>query len=119
MSNIDFSLVSSEDIENALGQQLEAIRLSRNITQNHLAKDAGVSRSTVTRLAQDGKGISLDSFIRILKALQLQDHLQALLPDPGVSPLQRLALKGHDRQRARPKKLKNDGWIWDDKELDE
>lgn len=103
MHSIDFNIASSGAIEDALLKRLDAIRLSRNITQNRLAQDAGVSRSTITRLAQDGKGISLDSFIRILKALNLDLQLESLLPNPEQSPLQRLASRQKPRQRARPK----------------
>lgn len=106
MHNYDFSIASSEAIEDSLSKQLDSIRLSRNITQSALAKDAGVSRSTITRLAQNGKGISLDSFIRILKALGLEGQLQSLLPIPEQSPLQRLANRPKQRQRARPKSSK-------------
>jgi len=112
----DFSFVSSENIEAMLSRQLEYIRLSRNLTQAQLARQAGVSRSTIARMAQDGKGISLDSFIRIMQALQLQSHLEALLPEPGISPLERLELDGKDRQRARSKSKDTEKWTWTDEE---
>ena len=111
---VDFSIASSEAIESALGQQLDAIRLSRNLTQAELAEQAGISRSTFTRLVQDGKGISLDSFIRILQALQLHDHLQALLPDPGLRPLERLQQSSKQRQRARGTTKNSQPWSWND-----
>lgn len=114
--NIDFSLASSEAIEDALSQQIEDIRLSRNLTQARLAEQAGVSRSTFTRLGQEGKGVSLNSFIRIMQALQLNSHLEALLPDPGISPLERLKLEGKGRRRARRKKKTTQEWTWDDGE---
>jgi len=115
MHKTDFSVASSEAIESALGQQIEAIRLSRNLTQAQLADQAGISRSTFTRLVQDDKGISLDSFIRIMQALELRDHLQALLPDPGVSPLEELEKAGKKRQRARNKKNQPSlPWTWND-----
>ena len=110
--NNDFSLTSSTDIEAALCERIEAIRLSRNMTQTELAKQAGVSRSTLTRLARGDTGISLDSFIRILQALDLHTHLETLLPDPSISPLQRLEKKGKQRQRARPKKTETTEWEW-------
>ena len=115
--NIDFDLASSEEIERVLARRLEAIRLARNITQSQLAKEAGVSRSTMTRLAQADKGLSLNSFIRILKALHLHNQLETLLPDPGISPLRQLQ-GGHVRQRARAKKTTGGGWTWDDDEAD-
>jgi len=111
---IDFSLVSSEEVEIALSQRLESIRLNRNLTQANLAKQAGISRSTVTRLAQARNGISLDSFIRIMLALNLHDHLQALLPDPGISPLEQLERGGEKRHRARGKQKVTKKWTWGD-----
>ncbi|MBX2886960.1 MAG: helix-turn-helix transcriptional regulator [Granulosicoccus sp.] len=114
MHKIDFSLVSSEGVETALSQRLEAIRLSLNMTQAELASKAGISRSTLTRLVQDDKGISLDSFIRIMQALGLHDHLQALLPDPGISPLEQLEQKRQERKRARGKKEASKPWTWND-----
>ena len=113
---VDFSLASSEAIETALSRRIEDIRLSRNLTQAQLADQAGVSRSTITRLVQNGKGISLDSFIRIMQALQLDDHLQTLLPDPGISPLEQLETDGRKRQRARKKKKATKQWTWNDNE---
>ncbi|MCY4265058.1 MAG: helix-turn-helix transcriptional regulator [Gammaproteobacteria bacterium] len=117
---IDFSLASSETVEKALGDKIEELRLRRNITQSHLAREAGVSRSTITRLVQEGKGISLDSFIRILKALRLAHNLETLLPDPGLSPLEELEKKSQPlRQRARVRKQDQKKWTWQDDEREE
>lgn len=114
---IDFHSASSEQIIEALGQRLNAIRLSQNISQASLAREAGVSRSTLTRLA-DGKPVSLDSFIRVMLALKLTDQLKALLPDPSVRPVDRVRLDGSERQRAtsRPTKDSTDPWVWADED---
>lgn len=112
MHKPDFTFASSASIENALSERIEQIRLQRNLTQQTLAEMAGISRSTVTRLRQNDRGISLDSFIRLLQALQLEDHLHTLLPDPGISPLESLETKGQGRQRARPKKHDHKAWTW-------
>ena len=129
MRNMEFESASSEATEDFLSERLDAIRLSRNLTQSSLAREAGVSRSTITRLAQPGKGISLDSFIRILKALGLEAQLQALLPDPTQSPLQRLAKPEKPRQRARSTTTQKTavdnvttdgrGWTWSEEESKE
>ncbi|MCY3879929.1 MAG: helix-turn-helix transcriptional regulator [Rhodobacteraceae bacterium] len=112
---IDFSLASSEAIENALSERIEEIRLKQNVTQARLAREAGVSRSTITRLVQKGKGISLDSFIRILKALHLAHNLGTLLPDPGLSPLEELKRANQpSRRRARARKRDQKKWTWED-----
>ena len=116
--NIDYSSTSSEAIIKALCHRLEEIRLSRNVSQAGLAEEAGVSRTTMTRIAI-GKPISLDSFVRVMLALGLTDHLAALLPDPGVRPVDRLRFGGKERRRARPR-LDSNGvasrtkWIWGD-----
>ena len=115
MQELDTTLASSEQIESALGERIEAIRLQRNMTQQRLAEEAGISRSTVTRLGQAGKGISLDSFIRILKALQLADNLKTLLPEPDISPLDMLEHEDRPmRQRARQSSKAQKRWTWDD-----
>jgi len=102
-------------IEHALSQKVEEIRLKRNITQSRLAHEAGVSRSTMTRLTQQGKGISLDSFIRILKALHLADKLEMLLRNSNISPLEELKrAQRPKRQRARTKKQEQKKWTWTD-----
>lgn len=118
MRNIDFSTAPSEAIIEALGARLEEIRLARNITQADLAKEAGVSRSTLTRLSI-GKPVSLDSFVRVMQALRLADHLAALLPDPGVRPVDRVRLEGSERKRARRKRVEPSVWTWGDEEGDE
>lgn len=109
---VDFSIAASEAIIAALGQRLDEIRLSRNITQSDLAKEAGVSRSTLTRLA-DGKPVSLDSFVRVMQALRLTDHLAALLPDPTIRPVDRVRLDGAERQRASGNRAQPAApWTW-------
>ena len=100
------------------GKRLDEIRLSRNIAQADLAQEAGVSRSTLTRLS-DGKPVSLDSFVRVMQALRLTDHLAALLPDPSVRPVDRVRLDGAERQRASGKRAEPADWTWGDEGEDD
>lgn len=113
--NIDFVIANSNQIEVTLCNQIENIRLSRNITQRKLAAEAGVSQRTIARL-EKGEGVSLDTFIRILIALGLQQNLETLLPDPTVRPVDRITLKGNQRKRARPKPANEESsnWSWAD-----
>ena len=115
MHKIDYQSASSDAIVATLGRRLDALRLSRNISQADLARKAGVSRSTMTRLA-DGKGVSLDSFVRVMQALQLADRLAAMLPDPGVRPVERLRFSGRKRQRASTRRTPPRPWQWGDEE---
>ena len=109
--NIDFSIAASDAIIGALFQRIEQIRLSRNISQAELAKEARVSRSTITRLAS-GENISFDSFVRVMQALGLTDNLAALLPNPAVRPVERIRLDGAQRRRASTKRTSAGRWQW-------
>lgn len=111
--NTDYSTASSQAIEADLGARLQALRLARNVSQATLAEEAGVSRRTITRL-EHGDGTSLDTLIRVMRALGLADRLDLLLPDPAVRPVERVRLKGRERQRAREKSTSEPaGWSWD------
>jgi len=118
-SNIEFSVATSDQIEAALCKRLESIRLSRNITQAQLAEEAGVSLRTIGRL-EKGQGVSVDTFIRIMIALGIQQSLEALLPDPTVRPIERVGIGAGERKRARPTQTSNERptWSWGDGEDD-
>ena len=115
---IDYSLAPNETIEADLGRRLEEIRLGRNVNQTQLAREAGVSRRTITRL-ENGGGVSLDTLIRVMRALGLVTRFAALLPDPSVRPIERVRLKGRERRRARPQAKKASAeWSWADDDGD-
>jgi len=118
MSSImDYSTATSEQIEASLCKQIEAIRLSRNLTQAQLALESGVALRTIGRM-EKGQGVSLDTFIRVLTALKLQHALAALLPDPTIRPMERIQTGGRERLRARPRQIAEEQgpWAWGDEE---
>ena len=113
IQNTDYLTASSQAIEADLGARLQALRLARNVSQSTLAEEAGVSRRTITRL-EHGDGTSLDTLIRVMRALGIADRLDVLLPDPAVRPVERVRLKGRERKRAREKTTAEPaGWSWD------
>ena len=113
--NIDFTVATSNQIETALCKQLESIRLSRNITQLQLAEESGISLRTIGRM-EKGQGVSIDTFIRVLTALGIQQNLETLLPDPTIRPIDRIDIDGSERKRARPGPSidKPIPWSWGD-----
>ena len=81
----------------AFGARIEAYRLARNITQDQLAKSAGLSRSTFFTRFEAQVGRTTETLIRLLQALGLGERLALLLPEAKPSPL------SGPRQRARPR----------------
>lgn len=118
-NKIDFSIATSDQIEGYLCKQLKNIRLTRNFTQAQLAKESGVAIGTVRRL-EGGHGVSLNTLIRIMMALDIQQNLETLLPDPSIRPIERVNTGGSERKRARPVQTDtgNSTWVWGDESGD-
>ncbi|MEZ5346962.1 MAG: helix-turn-helix transcriptional regulator [Pyrinomonadaceae bacterium] len=90
---------SDEAILKEIGERIARYRLNENQTQSSLATEAGVSERTLQR-AENGQTIQATSLIRILRALGLTKNLEALIPQPAVSPVQQLKRQGKKRKRA-------------------
>lgn len=89
--------------EAELGRQLRSLRQRREIDQRTLAEQAGVSLTALRNL-EGGKGATLRSLIRVLKALDRTEWLETLAPQVKVSPLQLLKRKPV-RQRIRMQRV--------------
>jgi transcriptional regulator with XRE-family HTH domain len=112
--NIDYEQATIEAIQADLGHRLVRLRLARNVNQQQLAREAGVSRRTVTRL-ENGESVSLDTLLRVMRALGIVGRLASLLPDPAVRPIDRVRLKEKERRRARSKPAASKTpWTWAD-----
>lgn len=86
-----------------LGRRLARQRLDRNLSQERLAEEAGVSRSSVRRL-EAGEGSQLVVLIRVLRALRLLGNLDQLLPANQLRPLEELERRAKERRRASPER---------------
>jgi putative transcriptional regulator len=119
LNKIDFSIATSDQIEGFLCRQLKNIRLTRNFTQAQLAKESGVAIGTIRRL-EEGQSVTLNTFIRIMMSLDLQQNLKTLLPDPTIRPIDRVNNHGSERKRARPLQsdTENSTWTWGDESGD-
>jgi putative transcriptional regulator len=97
-----------------LGARLARTRLEQNISQEQLAADAGISKSTVERI-ETGREVKLTSFVRILRALGRLELLDRLVPEPLLSPIERVRIQGRRRRRAggrREKPGQPGVWEW-------
>jgi len=96
-----------------LGRRLARHRIAQNYTQEELAIEAGISKRTLERL-EAGQSSQLLTVIRVLRALNMVNLLDAAIPDVATRPVDLLRL-GKDRQRASAKKEKpNKEWSWGD-----
>ena len=99
-----------------LGDRLARHRLNRNLTQDQLAREAGVSKRTIVRL-ENGQSSQVTNLVRVLRALGLLGNLDALVSAPLASPIEALKAKARERHRASPasKKPKPSAeWTWGD-----
>ena len=93
------SQLTDEAVLRDLGERLAGMRLSRNLTQRQLAEQAGLARTLVQRI-EGGTPVNTPSLIRVLRALELFDALDRLIPPSSPSPVQELKLRGRRRRRA-------------------
>jgi transcriptional regulator with XRE-family HTH domain len=97
MSDLSFKSVS--ELQALLGEQVQALRLSKDLGQITTAEKAGISEKALRNL-EAGRGSTVESFLRVLKALDSLDGLELLAPKPSISPLA-LLRSSKARQRVR------------------
>lgn len=96
--------LTTAEREIELGRVMRELRLRLNIDQRQLAERADVALNAVKRL-EGGKGVTVTSFIKMLRVLGREEWLDSLAPRVTVSPLRMLHAGKSARQRAsRPRK---------------
>jgi transcriptional regulator with XRE-family HTH domain len=109
------SEASDKALQEQLGSRLRALRLSRNESQEALARRAGVGKATLQRL-EEGRSGTIVTLLRVLRALGLDD-LDGLVPEVANSPLAEARGERQGRVRARsssaPKSPAGE-WRWGD-----
>lgn len=91
-----------EELEEALGEGIKALRLQNNIDRSSLCARAGISENALRNL-EGGKGTTLKTLIRVVKALRRESWLQQIAPQTSINPLH-MVRDQKPRQRARRKK---------------
>ena len=90
----------TDDREAEIGRQLRSLRLRQDLDQRTLAERAGVALNVVKNL-EAGKGSTVSSLIRVLRALGRADWLSSLSPTVSISPMQMLKVKPVRRRASR------------------
>jgi transcriptional regulator with XRE-family HTH domain len=99
-TNTNWISKSNTDIVAALGNFLRHHRLQQNITQEQLAKAAGLNRYTVNKI-EKGEPINLVSLIQLLRALDQLHLLETFEVKDEISPLEYVRLKKNSQLRSR------------------
>lgn len=97
-----------------IGERLAGVRLEQNLSQRELAERAGLGVRTVQRLESGEAATHLSGFVRVCRILGLVEHLELLIPEPPVSPMAQLKLRGRKRKRASGAKAASarSNWAW-------
>ncbi len=93
----------TQESEAALGGQVRALRLRENLDQRALAERAGVGLSALKNV-ESGKGATLKTFIKVMRALGRADWFETLAPTVSISPLQMLKTKPVRQRASRARK---------------
>lgn len=80
------TLTPDNQIQHELGARLQRVRKQLDYTQAQLATAAGIGVATLRRI-EDGQDSQLSSWIKLLKALDMLNSLDELLPEPYKSPM--------------------------------
>ena len=98
-------MLSDGEIMKKITTRLKQIRLKQNMSQQDLAKSAGVSLSSVVRM-EDGNVKSVDTFVRVLRTLGKLDVLLPLLEEEPISPKEYYELVNKSKASARKRASK-------------
>jgi transcriptional regulator with XRE-family HTH domain len=97
-----YSSSTLEELQSALGERIQRLRLSRNIDQRATADKAGISLRALGNL-EAGRGSTVETLLRTLKALDYLEGIEMLAPKITVDPLALLD-NPKPQQRVRRKR---------------
>jgi transcriptional regulator with XRE-family HTH domain len=107
LSNINkWYAMSDSAIVTEIGGLIRRIRLQKNITQQQLADNVGLYRSTISEI-ENGRASSLVSFIVVLRGLEKLEMFDFLSDVPAISPLKLARKEKQSRKRASVIKRQN------------
>jgi transcriptional regulator with XRE-family HTH domain len=107
ISSNNWLAMSDGALVEIIGAFVKHHRLLQNKTQQQLAIEAGINRSTITQI-EKGEKITLQSLLQVLRVLNLLYIMEVFKVQEQLSPLQLAKLEQNKRQRARNKNNTND-----------
>src|SRR5450759_3258721 len=68
-----------------IGQAIRQTRQERNMTQEELGKLIGVQKAQISRIESNASNVTVDTLMRVFRALQAHVKLQVELPHLKIS----------------------------------
>jgi transcriptional regulator with XRE-family HTH domain len=107
--------ITDDALLKLVGERLARLRLTKNLTQQQLAEQAGLGLRTVQRLELGAAATQLSGFVRVCRVLDLLERFETLVPEEAASPMAQLKMQSRKRRRASGKKAaaaKPKKWTW-------
>jgi DNA-binding XRE family transcriptional regulator len=101
MREITFN--TPKELQIALGERVRRLRLARNTDQRATAGKAGISEKALRNL-EAGRGSTVETLLRTLKALDALQGIEMLAPEVTVDPLALLHASKPPQRVRRPRK---------------
>jgi transcriptional regulator with XRE-family HTH domain len=111
ISHKDWRAMSDDGIAHHIGEFVKYYRKEQRITQQSLAQDAGISRSTLS-LLEGGESVTVTSLIRVLRILDRLDVFNGCSIINQPSPLLLAKTKKKKRKRIVPPRKKEKPVDW-------
>ena len=99
----NWTSMSDKTLIGHIGAFIRHHRLEQDKTQETLASEAGISRSTLS-LLERGETVTLASLIQVLRVLDQLQIMDAFEIQESISPLELARLQKEKRKRAGGKK---------------
>lgn len=100
ISYMDYRNLNDLAILRIIGEFIKHHRINQRRSQDQLAKDAGISRSTLS-LLERGEKVNLITLIQVLRVLDQLQALESFEVKQEISPLEYLKLQKKQPQRIR------------------
>ena len=95
----DLLFKTPDELQSTFGKRLKRLRLDSNLGQRTTAEKAGISERALRNL-ESGHGSTVETLLRVLKALDYLQGIDMLAPEPSINPLDLL------RQSKTPQRVR-------------
>lgn len=106
ISHTKYQSMSDKALTELIGGFVKHHRLQQNKTQHVLARDAGISRSTLS-LLERGETVTLPTLIQVLRVLDKLHIMEAFSVEQSISPLALAKQQKSQRKRASGKNMES------------